>query len=185
MPEGCQTFGALWMMAERQCANRLDVNDFPMFGLSHFIVGLAGRTVVFLWPLKSLIEEEVKITAGFQFFSNMSAKSFNDTVRAGVIMHAVVEEGSVLWVPWGYGTASVSLATSGCLFVPYLSTLLACQCDHKEVDSVVCYTKEFLRVNANAKPWNTGIAGAFAIWLDSLSTDHGDDADADAQERTG
>ena len=186
------TLGMSWMYSSARACLRCGPHVMPLVGMGTFYLPHDGHSAWLLaWPIEEQVKFGVSMDNMVEFLAQLSLPDMLTFVSKG--FHVVLTARRVLWVPYGYNVALVSLnselelagprSKSTVLALPMLSDSMASRDLSQEVLKMLLDAVPSMAKGPDAQQgiWKN-IGAIYEQWLRSfLSHGHDEDGQEESQ----
>ena len=163
--EYASTVGVPWVLAAKRWGFRGTKDNYPFWGLSHFLLGLEGSSCAMVFSLSEVLKSGGTMDGITDMLNGLTPKAAGDWMSSRCKKTNILQ-GDVFWVPmgslvWLVGTSQETAIT---VQLPVLSTALL-QSIPKDVKQELSEVyNRFLSEHQADAPWKD-LAGKFGHWL--------------------
>lgn len=168
--EELRTYGAPWLLTLTKSSFRFGPMDDPLPGIGHTLLVLEGHVLLVAWPVDVALDNSAAADDVINLLGTLGAKEATNLLNKRAYVGSV-PKGSVVWVPYGYQSLTVSLAKedgelSHIIKQPFMCLDLALACQTRRLRAVKEWNQAFIDKNAEASTWKA-FGPAFKAWVEA------------------
>ncbi len=167
-PEKLADFGAPWILANSMGCCRKGMLHWPLQGIGQVLLVNSGQCVIAMWPMESVLTKGSTWDGADKFIFGLANARFQEWAHAN-IKTALCNEGSIVWIPYGWAAAMVAQSlTVTAIIQPIVTATMAMRCG--SIRALAAAQRRFVAAQQAAQP-NADMANfgkSMNTWFDGL-----------------
>lgn len=163
MPESLSLLGRPWIWRSGQGHCRHGPADWSAFGVGQFVFGYEGHSLLFIFNGQHLEQLGIPVTRAVERLEKMSATEFEEFLNGNSMVHCLLKEQSVAWVPYGHCVVAIGQTPGHSIgaFMPFFNAKMQGDANPSVMATFVSGIDDFLATGGErAELWATQLKPA-------------------------